>query len=492
MREKFEKKASGVIDAIIVVFFSFLILSMFSGCSKEPMPTLFEDMRRDLAPRGSVSGRIIDEQQNPLLCVQITTDQGYTAISGSDGFFMIEELPQGTHTINIVRYGYLDTLVEVEELGIAEQRPLGEVQLRYGLTRIEGIVLSSAGEPVFGASVALAQHPFHTKTDVNGRFELMRIPPDVSKIIAAHEQKGWGQISLSLEPGEHEEIEILLEAHEGATLKGVVHQEDGSPASGAIVTAVNGAFVDTTDDGTYQLDNVPWDVPLTVSSGSTRLASGILIPQDDPAIEVDLPELEMMKFDSVSIVERRVVASKNDSVDVFADVRLGDGSIANYDSIAVFLWKTGGTDTAAFDTSTSEPFLSLLPLPGKQYGYGVITTGGDTLCCAKINMVEAKSPEPEMQFDDSSFTPVTGSTITGDTVTLSWSAFETYGRQLEYTIYFSDIRTDPPSMYQTGIVDTFLNVVDISEDGMTYRWQVIAHCKNSSIESPTLQFVKRD
>ncbi len=491
MKERVFKKPGVIGNPIFRIFFTIVFFSILIGCSKEPMPTLFKDMRQDLAPRGAIAGRIIDEQQNSLLCVQITTDQGYTAISGGEGYFIVEKLPKGTHSINLVRYGYIDTLIEVEDLGIGEERPLGEIQLRYGLARIRGTVLSSSGAPVFGATVALAEHPFHTKTDVDGRFELMGIPPDVSKIIAAHDKEGWGQKKLRLNPGEHEELEISLEVTVGGTLKGVVQKDDGSPDSGAVVTALDGAYTDTTSDGTYELKNIPCDVPVTVSSGATRLASGIMIPETDPVIEMDLPELELIKSENVSIVERQVFAAENDSVEIFADVRLGDGSTANYDSIAVFLWKTGKADTAAFDTSTSEPFLSILPRPGREYGYGVITMGGDTLCCAQINMVEAESPEPEIHFDSSSFLP-TSSTVTGDTVTLSWSAFEKYGRPLEYTVYLSDIRTDPPSMYETGIVDTFLTVVDLTGGGMTYNWQVIAHCKNRTMESPFFRFVKQD
>ena len=461
-------------------------LLILSGCAKDPMPVSIESMRQELLPRGTVSGQLKDTQGTPLLSVRAVTDQGYTGISKNHGFFIIDGLPRGMHSINLIRYGYLDTVLTVEELGINEDFDMGEIILRSSLARVHGHIYSSSGDPLYNASVILVDHPFSAKTNVKGEFSIEGVSTSVRKFMAAHEKEGWGQAHLELNPGTDHAVSITLIPRGGGTLKGVVYK-DGKPDSGAIVSVFGGAFIDTAVDGTYQLDNIPCAVPLTVSSGSTRLISGVLIPENDPLVKLDLPELNMLKSGDFAIVERRVFTLENDSVRIFADVRYQEQSTPEYDSAAFFLWKTGSGD-AAFDTSTSEPAITLRPIAGRDYQYGIVTVSGDTLCCAEISLITVPSM-PQIHFSDSSFSPRSISVSASDSVTLSWHAFDMDGRQLEYAVYFGGSTTSPPSLYRTGVLDTFLTVKP-SEGWLerSYLWQVEARSSQSVVRSPVFNF----
>jgi len=462
----------------------------FYGCAKDPEPNLLQIMRPELLPKGAISGQIKDFQGNPLLGVQTVTDSGYSGISNSDGSFIILELPKGDYTLSFLRYGFIDTSLYINNLEINEIRQLRETLfLRYGLSNVSGQVFTSDGVPVPNATVVLTDHPFSTMTNADGSFSIQKVSADVSRIIAAKDDVGWGQALLQLNPGDDFNVTIHLYQGRTGIIKGTVFKSDNTPDTGAIVSAINGAFIDTAEDGTYLIDNIPCAMPVIISSGPTRMVSGILIPENEPVINVDLKELQVIRSGNLSLYERQLFTLESDSIRIFADVRLNGENIPNYDSVAAFLWRISDGDTS-FDTCTSDPFLSIVPSSEREYQYGIITIFGDTICCTPITIIQTPS-NSSITFAENSFYP-TGTTITEtDSVTLSWKAFDMNGRPLEYSIYFGSSNTNPPSFYQSGIVDTFFRVKP--PEGWlerSYLWQIEAKSTRTTLKSQINMFTR--
>ncbi|NLE02554.1 MAG: carboxypeptidase regulatory-like domain-containing protein [Fibrobacter sp.] len=457
--------------------------SLIFSCIKDPEPLLLQTTRPELLPKGTISGFIMDFQGDPVSGVQVVATGGYSGVSHNDGSFIVDELPKGDYLLSFMRYGYLDTTLYIDNLGINADRTLSDnLFLRNSLVNITGKIITPDGKPVPNATVSLIKHPFTAKTDRDGIFTIKRVTPDVNRLLAAHDTEGWGQTTLQLAAGIDLNTTVILYHKRTGTIKGTVFKSDNTPDSGAIVSAAGGAYRDTAKDGRFLLENVPCAIPLSISSEPSRLISDILIPESNPTLEIDLKVLNTLQKRDLTILERQIFTLTDDSVTIFADIRYKNDIASGYNHVSAFLWNITTNDTS-FDTCTSVPYLQVKPMSGSTYRFGAITLSGDTLCCMPVSKIEKTLPS-KITFEKNSFHPVNVTVKGSDSVMLSWKAIDSGGRPLEYSVLFGGSNTNPPSLYRSDIVDTFLYVRP--QEGWvekSYLWQIEARSSKNSIRS---------
>jgi hypothetical protein len=472
-----------------------LVMIAIAGCAKDPEQTPLSRIRRDLQPKGSISGTTRDRQNLALPSICVVADgEGYAALSNGRGDFIVENLPAGTYSLRFMRYGFLDTVLHDISLEMNEDVRIGDVFMQPSLALVSGTVFSAAHPGgVANAAVALPGHPFTTFTDNSGKFELQGVPPRSRRIIASAGDDGWGQGSLDLSAGERTTVTLRLD-REGGTVSGSVLAADGSLEQNAIVSALGGLLSDTAHDGTFLLVNVPVSTPLELHAGKDRSVCGVLVPRDIPLTGIVLGPLQRYERFGLAIVDRVVYALEPDSVQVTTCVYKAGTSLDAFDSVSVFLWDLDARSSPVdsenpYETVTSQPDIRIAP-EGQDYPvrYGIITLNGDTLAGAAVTF-QHHSFTPDIRFDSLAYTPAHRSSTGGDSVVLRWNAADAGGRPLEYDIYFGDTDTYPPPLWRQAVVDTFLAVAP--RYGWTrtgYHWQIQARCGTTRVSGNVLTF----
>jgi hypothetical protein len=467
------------------------MLAVLSGCAKDTRDTLISDLRQDIAPRGSIYGQIRNASNGPVPLANIIAEgHGYSAISGADGSFILDELPEDSYTLCIVRTGYKDTIVKDVVLALAETRDMGFVHVLSALSTVSGRVIDTTGHPVDGATVGIPDYQFTTVTGSDGCFNLENVPAGYARIIACAGEKGWGMSDLEYSAGENAGVDITL-ISEGGTAAGTVYDENENPASGVVVICmgIGGASL----SGGFQLSHLPSSVPLVISAGTGREVRGVLVPEADTLAGIEIHAVTGITNGSLTIYPLQIFALEEDSVVISPDVRLAGGAPALLDSVAVFLWDiTSGASaadtTGVYETATSVPYIRVLPPEEHRISYGIITASGDTLAGAEVTF-HVRAVESSIVFSEEAFSPEDLAAVNEDSVTLTWHAADGSGRSLSYNVYFGDSDTDPPPIYASGITGSVVRVKPAAGWNRNfYLWQIEAVSSKTGVKSGIYQF----
>ena len=126
---------------------------------------------------GTISGRIVDPDGNPLSGVSITVGSFDTVTTKSDGTFIRDNIPTGVYDLSITKEGYLDRIIEGVEVQSFVFTELSEDVVMtprtgtiYGRIRIEG-------EPDYsGVKVTVSQSgngkEYSSYTEADGSFAI--------------------------------------------------------------------------------------------------------------------------------------------------------------------------------------------------------------------------------------------------------------------------------------------------------------------------------
>lgn len=157
------------------------------------------------------------------------------------GEFRLPGLFDGEWTVNVEAEGYFEFVPLQVQMPRSE--PL-EITLELG-SQLTGLVVTPDGQPAPGARVAVVDDelPFRfdsgdgVEADASGRFVLL---PETSTVEIWASHPDWASSETQLvAPGEVGREGITLTLRQGATVRGIVRQADGSPWAGRVVIATD-------------------------------------------------------------------------------------------------------------------------------------------------------------------------------------------------------------------------------------------------------------
>lgn len=394
----------------LLQFQLFLILTLslfFIGCSEDDTDfALVSTTLGDEFP-GSITGKVL-WKGHPLLGVSITSDQGVSTVSGTDGSFILDNLSNGNHFLTFFKAGYFDTtLIEPILVNLKTETKLAtDVNMVSLYSTIRGEVLDVNGSRLSidkMAGIAI-EGQANTEVALGGSFTLANVEAGTIKIRSVVSGLGFGETEVEVLPDTaYDNVQIQL-AGVGGKVSGTITEGDSkTPVSGATVSVIENVLETVTDkDGTFELDNVPstGEVSLTVkkpgTAGTTDTVSvvigGVTVEEEG---EVNVGALDLTKDPAdtsalFGIQNGFVQADFLDpthKVTIFSPVYLKD--TASYD-FSAFLWDIDADGN--WDTVTTLPKIVI----GKQEHW--ITSGvkypvlGGAVAVSRIGGDKENSP----------------------------------------------------------------------------------------------------
>jgi large repetitive protein len=173
------------------------------------------------------------------------------AISNADGTFEIKGLPSGRVFLDGRSDGWFVRTPGTARLAQGEMHDGIELRASPG-GRVRGIVLGPDGAPAAGAVVnlrpglnsflgQLTERQYRwleTVTDAQGRFDLPGVPAGQGYTASASAEQIALEEVFGLEVRPSQVTEVTLRGHQGATVAGLVADNDGHPVVGANVAMV--------------------------------------------------------------------------------------------------------------------------------------------------------------------------------------------------------------------------------------------------------------
>jgi len=285
-----------------------------------------------LERRGSIRGRVVDPAGGPAAGAIVSVDDGRggggpwgrsfgaSADAGDDGSFVLEDLRPGGLALTAADEEWASSESLAVELEPGQALDGFTLALRVG-GRIEGSVVTPAGDPIPGQRVSYGANPMgfgdqdSTQTDAAGRFAFEHVTPGKWNVTASPSFEELGQKMQEDGAGEMAFLDVMGEmitktvtvadgetvvVHLGGEPKrpvrvfGVV-ERDGEPLAGAQVFAVaeGGAILQgmktavAESDGRYEL---------TVDRPGAYVVSARLGRQG-VEVDVDVPRADEVRVD---------------------------------------------------------------------------------------------------------------------------------------------------------------------------------------------------
>jgi hypothetical protein len=335
-------------------------------------------------------GAILDRQDSPIEGAAVTSQSGagYGSVSNTLGHYRIDNIPNGTYTIRVLRYGYKDTAISGIVLNFADNdTAYMDIIMQGYLITVKGSV-SASGVPksgrktasLDGIGVGIPEQSIYTTTNASGEYTLSGVSPEALYIVAAKSGIGWGKTALGASgSGNVSGLNIQL-SETGGRITGTVRLSNGNIKAGAVVKAMGGGLSDTTDnEGYFTLTDVPVGFPMEVKEDTNSLASGLEVNQNCELIGLNLSPQLLHGNGNAVIGNAKYYVPDTGSTLIYANVISGKNNICG------FLWDLDGN--GGFDTLTSGSMIRVFGNSASQsIGYSVALAQGDTLEMATIEM----------------------------------------------------------------------------------------------------------
>jgi protocatechuate 3,4-dioxygenase beta subunit len=236
-------------------------------------------LRIVLEPSARVSGRVVDDRGEPIAGATVTVRapdaalpvglEGRLVETDVAGTFVLLDLAAGPIAISAMARNHLSSEPLLLDLGARADVQDVELTLRRGAT-IEGVVLTSSGQPATAARVTLnsgitpermleREIAGSARTDGEGRYRLEGIPAGPQALSASQEGYRTAIRDLVVQPGANQ---LDFRLAEGLRVGGRVIDRGGAPIAGAAVslmmTSGSGAMHNemSAPDGTFRFTGV--------------------------------------------------------------------------------------------------------------------------------------------------------------------------------------------------------------------------------------------
>lgn len=236
-------------------------------------------LRVALEPSARVSGRVVDTGGEPVAGATVTVRapdaalpvglEGQLVETDVSGTFVLLDLAAGRVAISAMARDYLSSEPLLLDLGPRADVKDVELTLRRGAT-IEGVVLTSSGQPATAARVTLHNAPTpermlereiagFARTDGEGRYRLEGTPAGPQSLSASQEGYRTAIRELVVQPGVNQ---LDFRLAEGLRVGGHVIDRGGAPVAGAAVSLMmasgSGAMHSemSAPDGTFRFTGV--------------------------------------------------------------------------------------------------------------------------------------------------------------------------------------------------------------------------------------------
>lgn len=209
---------------------------------------------------GTITGTITNaDNGDPIAGAAITVvETGLSTTSGSDGSFIVVNVPAGVQTLNVTASGFIAAQaagVNVVGNGTVSQN----VALSPETGTVRGrITNASTNQPIANAEVELLPFPLtFANSDAAGNYTMTGVPTG-QRVVLASAPGYYAKIALvNVVANQTSTQDFALTPQLGSVL-GKVFDKLNSTVVGATVTVAGTNISSTTGgDGDYQLDNVP-------------------------------------------------------------------------------------------------------------------------------------------------------------------------------------------------------------------------------------------
>jgi RNA polymerase sigma factor (sigma-70 family) len=258
-----------------------------------------------LAPGGSVAGRVTGEDGKPLAKVGINV---YPADDGSPLDY-VESDADGRYRFDHLHLGQplklyaakLDYLPQTPSFSIDAAQRAARLDIvlkkRPHGGSVQGVVTGPEGKPVAGAEIinqgGSSNEVRKTKTDERGKYLLDDVYSDSIGHQLVVRARGLAPDRVEFRPGAADQpAEVNIKLAPGHTIKGRVVDEAGKPVRGAFVFYAHGDAPDgrflgghvvTDAHGRFQLDSLAADTPFSFRAEGYTQRPGEKLPLDGPA-----------------------------------------------------------------------------------------------------------------------------------------------------------------------------------------------------------------
>ncbi|HEV7570810.1 MAG TPA: carboxypeptidase regulatory-like domain-containing protein [Thermoanaerobaculia bacterium] len=190
---------------------------------------------------GTVSGTVVTAASGAAIAGATVTIDGSinSTVTDANGNFSLNQ-PGGNFTLTVVKNGFLPETTTAFTLAAGATLPVGTIKLSVAPSTITGIVVSSLGGNVAGATVALSGSGVTASTNAGGNFSITIAAGTFTASISAGGYTSQTTPSFTTQPGQTYALGTLTLAAIPATVSGTVTSSTGGAVAGATVTATGG------------------------------------------------------------------------------------------------------------------------------------------------------------------------------------------------------------------------------------------------------------
>lgn len=252
---------------------------------------------------------------------------GFFGVTDPAGAFRFEGLAAGAYRITVT-----EGFVMLATREVVVEAPQTTIELAIRPASVVGVIVGEEdGAPIVGASVSVGTEQSRgapVLTDANGRFQVPRVAPGPSFVLATAEGFAQGRVELDLAEGETEAVEIELAAAAGLSFW--VSGINGDSVSVGLLDdtgrMIHSAVARIGPEGVVRLDSAPagvWEGAVWATWGAPGLFFRTTVPGEGPritvprlaSIEVTLPdagdlEVELVAVDAAGTTARWLVGTE--------------------------------------------------------------------------------------------------------------------------------------------------------------------------------------
>jgi hypothetical protein len=239
-----------------------------------------------LSPAGTITGRVVDEREQPVESLRVSartnerTGMGFRMprmeeTTSEDGRFTLSNVSAGDYVVSVSAAELAVTNVPGVKVAEGQTVDVGTVKLTAGGV-VRGTVVDQTGAGISGASVAVAPlpqnwmtsgPPVEVSSDAAGAFELKGVAPGSADIGASHPNYASADpVSVQVDATKPT-TDVRLVLTLGGRIEGSIRKRDGTGRAGLMVNAnpmarfrpTPSGFLSATTlpDGSFALEHVP-------------------------------------------------------------------------------------------------------------------------------------------------------------------------------------------------------------------------------------------